>query len=158
MVLSLDSASYDVHGLGALGVFRYDPRPITSSISCSTARCASKLPLMRGRLNENGIAEFSVTIPSNGPPGPMVPSGNMAGSVFNPTARPFALDGAMFADNGLPGRLAIAVWSLVVFPSALKALMKSFHGTVYWTERLSERRSGGKGLGLGAGAVSEKRK
>jgi hypothetical protein len=54
----------------------------------------------------------------------------MAGSVFNPTARPFALDGAMFVDNGLAGRLAIAVWSLLVVASALKALMKLFHGTV----------------------------
>jgi hypothetical protein len=54
----------------------------------------------------------------------------MAGAVFNPTARPFALDGAMFVDNALPGRLAIAVWSLLVVASALKALMKSFHATV----------------------------
>src|SRR5213592_4460494 len=106
MVLSLDSASYwFAHGLGALEVFRPDPKPITSSISCSTERCASKLPAKRGRLNENGSAELSVTIPSYGPPGPMVPSANMACGVFNLTARPFALDGAMFADNGLPGRL-----------------------------------------------------
>jgi hypothetical protein len=81
-------------------------------------------------VNENGCAELSVTIPSYGPPGPMVPSGNMAGSVFNPTARPFALDGAMFVDNALPGRLAFALMSLLVFASALKALMKSFHDTV----------------------------
>ena len=47
-----------------------------------------------------------------------------------PRARPFALDGAMFVDNGLPGRLAFAVLSLLVVASALKALMKSFHGTV----------------------------
>src|SRR5512133_3271701 len=114
-----DSASYDVHGGGPLR-FRYDPRPITSSISCSTARCASKLPLRRGRVNENGCVELSVTIPSYGPPGPMVPSGNMAGGVFNPTARPFPLDGAMFVDNGLPGRLAFATWSLPVRASALK--------------------------------------
>src|SRR5437867_3759921 len=98
-----DSASYDGHGGGALR-FRYDPRPRTSSISCSTARCASKVPLKRGRVNENGPVELSVTIPSYGPPGPMVPSANMACGVFNPTARPFALDGAMFTDNGLPGR------------------------------------------------------
>jgi hypothetical protein len=60
----------------------------------------------------------------------MVPSADMAGGVFNPTARPFALEGAMFVDNGLPGRLAIAVWSLLVVASALKWLMKSFHDTV----------------------------
>src|SRR4029077_20030912 len=126
-----DSASNDGHGLGALGVFRYDPRPITSSISCSTARCASKLPLMRGRVNENGTAELSVTIPSNGPfpivQFPIVPSAHTAGGVFNPGARPFALDGAMFVDNGLPGRLAFALLSLLVVASALNALMKSFH-------------------------------
>src|SRR5206468_3836953 len=114
--------------LGA--VFRYDPRPITSSISCSTALWASKLPLKRGRVNENDCAELSVTIPSYGPPGPMVPSGNMAGDVSNPTARPFALDRAMFVDNALPGRLAFASLSLLVVASALKALMKSFHATV----------------------------
>ena len=74
----------------------------------------------------------------------MVPSANMAGSVFNPTARPFALDGAMFVDNGLPGRLAFALLSLLVVASALKALMKLFHDTVYWAERLVARTSGGK--------------
>src|SRR5678815_1903226 len=126
-----DSASYDGHGLGALRVLRYDPRPITSSISCSTERCASKLPLMRGRVNENGTAELSVTIPSYGPfpmvQFPMVPSAHMAGGVFNPSARPFALDGAMFVDNALPGRLAFTLLSLLVAASALKALMKLFH-------------------------------
>ncbi len=59
---------------------------------------------------------------------PNVPSENMAGGVFNPSARPFALDGAMFVDNALPGRLAFAVLSLLVVASALKALMKLFHG------------------------------
>jgi hypothetical protein len=54
----------------------------------------------------------------------------MACGVFNPTARPFALDGAMFVDNALPGRLAFALLSLLVRASALKALMKSFHDTV----------------------------
>src|SRR6266478_8657672 len=126
-----DSASYDRHG-GPLR-FRPDPKPITSSISCSTERCASKLPAKRGRLNENGCAEFSVTIPSYDPfPGvqfPRVPSAHMAGGVFgNLTARPFALDDAMFVDNALPGRLAFALLSLLVVASALKALMKSFHG------------------------------
>ena len=80
-------------------------------------------------MNEKGIAELSVTIPSYGPPCPAVGSG-MAGGVFNPTARPFALDGAMFGDNGLPGRLAFALLSLLLVASALKALTKSFHGTV----------------------------
>src|SRR5215831_11284615 len=125
-----DSASYDTHGLGALGVFRYDPRPITSSISCSTVRCASKLPLMRGRVNQNGTAELSVTIPSKGPPCLMAPFGNMAGRVFNPTARPFALDGAMFVDNALAGRLVFALLSLLVVASAFKAPIKRLHGTV----------------------------
>jgi hypothetical protein len=59
---------------------------------------------------------------------PMVPSAHMAGGVFNPSARPFALDGAMFVDNALPGRLAFALLSLLVVASALKALMKLFHG------------------------------
>src|SRR4030095_9448646 len=90
-----DSASYDGH---VRTLFRYDPRPITSSISCSTARCASKLTLMRGRVNENGCAELRVTIPSNVPPGPMVPSKRMAGCVFNPSARPFALDTTMLLE------------------------------------------------------------
>ena len=85
----------------------------------------------------------------------MVPSAHMAGSVFNPTARPFALDGAMFVDNGLPGRLAFALLSLLVVASALNAVMKLFHGTVYWTERLAATTPGGKGVGLGAGALSE---
>src|SRR6266513_2461260 len=143
----VDSASNDGHA-GPLR-FRPDPRPMTSSISCSAARCASKVPLKRGRLNENGAAKLSVTIPSYSPPGPMVPSGNMAGSVFNPTARPFALDGAMFVDNGLPGRLAFALLSLLVVASARKALTKLFHNTVYWTERLAATTPGGKGSPLG---------
>jgi hypothetical protein len=78
----------------------------------------------------------------------MAPLGNIAGGVFNPTARPFALDGAMFVDNGLPGRLAIALLSLLVVASALKWLMNSFHGTVYWTERLAARTPSGKGVAL----------
>src|SRR6266550_5867303 len=140
----VDSASNDGHA-GPLR-FRPDPRPMTSSISCSAARCAAKVPLKRGRLNENGAAELSVTIPSYSPPGPMVPSGNMAGTVFNPTARPFALDGAMFVDNGCAGRLAFALMSLMVFASALKALIKSFHDIVYMVEELVARTPGGKGV------------
>ena len=81
-------------------------------------------------MNENGWSELRVTIPSYGPPELMVPSANMACGVFNPTARPFALDGAMFVDNALGGRLAFAVLSLLVVASALKALIKSFHSTL----------------------------
>ena len=77
----------------------------------------------------------------------MVPSGNMAGGVFNPTARPFALDGAMFVDNGLPGRLAFALLSLLVVASALNALMKLFHGIVVRDGKTCERTPGGKGAG-----------
>jgi hypothetical protein len=51
----------------------------------------------------------------------------MAGSVFNPSARPLALDATMFGDNALGGRLAFATLSLPVRASALKALMKLFH-------------------------------
>jgi hypothetical protein len=58
------------------------------------------------------------------------PFANIAGGVFNPTARPFALDGTMFDDNALPGRLAFAILSLLVVASALNALMKLFHGTL----------------------------
>src|ERR1041385_4700958 len=117
-----DSASYEGHGLGALEVFRYDPRPMTSSISCSTERCASKLPATRGRVKENSSVELSVTIPSNGPPpsshmAAMVPSAHIAGGVSNPTARPFPLDDRMFVANALPGRLAFAVLSLLVVAS-----------------------------------------
>ena len=78
-------------------------------------------------MNENGTAELRVTTPSYGPPGPMVPSANMACGVVNPTARPFALDATMFVDNALPGRLAFAILSLLVVASALNALIKSFH-------------------------------
>src|SRR4030095_3917623 len=105
---------------------------------------------MRGRVNENGCAELSVTIPSYGPPCLTVPSGNMAGGVSNPTARPFALDGAMFVDNALRGRLAFALLSLLVVASALKGLTKSFHRTVYWTEKLCARTSAGKSSPFGA--------
>src|SRR5437899_12781130 len=91
---------------------------------------------MGGRVNENNSAELSVTIPSYGPLCPMVPSGNMAGGVFNPTARPFPLDGVMFVDNALPGRLAFATLSLTVRASALKALTKSFHDSAYVTEKI----------------------
>jgi hypothetical protein len=90
MVLSLDSASYDVHAPGG-GI-------------------AHTVELGLGL----GVAD----------------GGGIDGGVSNPTDRPFALDGLMFADNALPGRLAFAILSLLVRASARKALMKSFHGTL----------------------------
>src|SRR6266513_4658788 len=98
--------------------FRCDPRPMISSISCSVPLCASQLPPLGGRVNWNGRAEFSVTIPSYGPPFPTVPLANIAGGVFNPTDRPFPLDGTMFGDNAPPGRLEFARISLSVVASA----------------------------------------
>src|SRR5205823_14925306 len=99
MLGGTDSASYDGH---VRTLFRYDPRPITSSISCSTARCASKLPLMTGRANEHGTAELRATTASCGPPAPMVPSACMACGVVNPTARPVALDATRTVHTALP--------------------------------------------------------
>src|ERR1700730_1379838 len=104
-------------------VFAADPKPITSSISCSVSRCASKSLEATGRVNPNGAVEFNVTIPSYGPPFPTLPSANIAGGVCNPTARPFALDGRMSLDHAVPGKLAFATASLPVFASALKAAM-----------------------------------
>ena len=69
-------------------------------------------------------------MPSYGPPLPTVPFANIAGGVFPPTARPFALVGRTFADNAMLGRLAIARLSLLVFASALRALTAVFHGIV----------------------------
>jgi len=70
----------------------------------------------------------------------MWPSANIAGGVFNPTDRPFPLDGSMFVANALPGRLAFAVLSLLVVASALKALMKLFQiQCKRWTDSLRER-------------------
>src|SRR5438045_9485469 len=48
-----------------------DPKPRTSSISCSVDLCASKL-LPGGRVNWKEFAEFRVTIPSNVRPKPPV--------------------------------------------------------------------------------------
>src|SRR5205823_15051267 len=96
MLGGTDSASYDGH---VRTLFRYDPRPITSSISCSTARCASLLPLMRGRVNENGTVDLRVTTPSYAPPGPMEPSANMACGAAILTDRPFVLPAAMLVHN-----------------------------------------------------------
>src|SRR6266849_5239380 len=58
-----------------------DPKPRTSSISCSVDLCASKLT-PGGRVNWNDFAEFSVTIPSNVPLNPPMES-NFPG-VFMP--------------------------------------------------------------------------
>src|SRR5512143_3300666 len=45
-----------------------DPRPRTSSISCSTDRRASYTPAAPGRVKLNGWAELMVMIPSYAPP------------------------------------------------------------------------------------------
>ena len=95
---------------------------MTSSVSCSIERCASKLPLMVGRVNWKGIVELSVTMPSYGPP--RLPFADISGGVFNPTARPFALAGLMLADNALPGKLAIARLSFPVFASRSQGINK----------------------------------
>jgi len=55
-----------------------------------------------GRVGPYGAEDLSVTIPSYGPPLPTVPFANIAGGVFNPTTRPFALAGLMLVDNALP--------------------------------------------------------
>ena len=59
-----------------------------------------------------------------------MPFANIAGGVFNPTARPFALEGFMLADKAVPGRLAFARLSLLVVASARKALINVLHGIV----------------------------
>jgi hypothetical protein len=76
------------------------------------------------------LDEFNVTIPSYGPPCPTEPFANIAGGVFNPTDRPFALAGLIFGDNAFPGKLAFAMLSLPVRASALNALMYVFHETL----------------------------
>ena len=99
---------------------------MTMSISCSTARCASNLLALVGRLNCNGIDELSVTIPSYCPPVPIVPSSNIAGGVFSPRARPFALVPITVVDNAVVGRLAIATLSLTLVASALIERIQTF--------------------------------
>src|SRR5262249_49766416 len=101
--------------------FKNDPRPRTSSISCSVDRRASKVMAPGGRVNEKACAEFIVTIPSYGPPTATCPSANIAGGVFSPTALPAALDGFTFVDKGLIGRLAVAAASFAVFASITSA-------------------------------------
>src|SRR5436309_820288 len=90
-------------------VFTNDPVPSTSSISCWSARSASKLMLATGRVNENEFAEFRVTMPSKGAPVAILPFAVSAGGVFSPTARPFALVGWMLVDNALVGRVPLAI-------------------------------------------------
>src|SRR5260370_14986173 len=97
-----------------------DPRPRTSSISCSVDLCASKL-LPGGRVNWKAFAEFRVTIPSNVPV--KCPVESKWPGVFKPRARPFALETVTFVDKALPGKLALAVASFAVFASAFSALM-----------------------------------
>src|SRR5258707_1143186 len=97
-----------------------DPKPRTSSISCSVDLCASKL-LPGGRVNWNDFAEFRVTIPSNVPV--KCPVESKWPGVLKPRARPFALETITFADKALPGKLALAVASFAVFASAFSAVM-----------------------------------
>src|SRR5260370_2813389 len=86
-----------------------EPRPRTSSISCSVDLSASKKLMPGGRLNWNGSAEFKVTIPSNVPVNP--PADSKWPRVFKPKARPLALDTATFVDAAVPAQLALAVAS-----------------------------------------------
>ena len=68
---------------------------------------------------------------------PTVPSANIAGGVFSPTARPFALAATMPPpDNALAGKLAIAILSLLDVASALKALISVPASPVDHDERL----------------------
>src|SRR5713226_2923236 len=97
-----------------------EPRPRTSSISCSVDLCASKL-LPGGRTNWKDFEEFRVTIPSNVPVNP--PIGSKWPGVFKPRTRPFAAETVTFVDKALPGKLALAVVSFAVFASAFSALM-----------------------------------
>src|SRR6266852_1970927 len=101
-----------------------DPSQRTSSISCSVDLCASKLlPDDARGVNWNDSAEFSVTIPSNVPVNPPMESNFPA--VLKPRALPLALETRTFMamPNGLPGKLALAVTSFVVFASAVNVLM-----------------------------------
>src|SRR6266446_3943008 len=112
-----------------------DPKPRTSSISCSVVRCASNIPAAGGRVKVNGRVELSVTMPSKSWPGvgdglTTVPLASMAGAVFKPTALPFALEGAMLTVKGLAGRLLFALASFVVLASAKRLPAKLPHGIV----------------------------
>src|SRR5215831_13221722 len=105
-----------------------DPRPSTSSISCSTDRRASYVPLAGGRVNVKGTSELMVMMPSYSPSRPTVPSTNMAGGVFRPMALPSAVAGFMNVDRASSGRLAFAVASSADFASAVSAVMYVAHG------------------------------
>ncbi len=79
----------------------------------------------------------------------MVPSAHMAGGVFKPTARPFALDGAMFVDNALPGRLAFAaivVASRCIRSQGADEIVPRYSVKV---RKTCARTPGGKGVPLG---------
>src|SRR5713226_8070794 len=102
------------------GPLMKEPRPRTSSISCSVDLCASKLP-PGGRVNWKDFEEFRVTIPSNVPVNPPIES--KWPGVFKPRDRPFALETVTFVDKALPGKLALAVASFAVFASPFSALM-----------------------------------
>jgi len=78
----------------------------------------------------NGAPELRVTIPSYGPPTFRLPSANIAGGVLSPAALPSALDGSIFVDRALPGRLAFAVASFAVVASDASAATNVLHGTV----------------------------
>src|SRR6266852_6095817 len=97
-----------------------DPRPRSSSTSCSVDLCASKL-VPGGRVNGKEFAEFSVTIPSKVPVNPPIESNFPA--VLKPRALPLALETRTFEANGLPGKLPFAETSFVVFASPVNALM-----------------------------------
>ena len=64
-----------------------------------------------------------VIIPSYGPPVPRVPSANITGGVFSPTARPRALFVSIMDDSAVFGSVAFAFISFAVVPSALSADM-----------------------------------
>src|SRR6266478_3915949 len=100
---------------------------MTSSISCSVVRRASYKPAVGGRVNLNGSAEFSVTMPSNVQLPLRLPFAHMIPAVLRPIALPPALDGRMFVERALPGRLAFAVASFDVVASATRLAMYVFH-------------------------------
>src|SRR6266852_8758835 len=100
-----------------------EPRPRTSSISCSVVRSPSYKPEVGGRVNLKGWPEFSVTMPSYGQPDMIVPFAHIIDGAFRPIARPSALEYRMFVDKGLPGRLPFAVVSFDVVASACRAAM-----------------------------------
>src|SRR5437764_2901338 len=97
---------------------RCEPRPSTSSISCSVNIRASAFPADTGRVNCNGLDELIVMTPSYAPPKP-----KSDGGVSSPMALPPALFDTMLAVQGLVGNVAIAAMSLAVFASPLRAVI-----------------------------------